>query len=129
MKILVDGIERTAVVFRDWEKEQLCIFEKTTYMNNGNLAIQMYCKNEEWDCYCPYGTLTVNLKKLPDNKAFLDTNNNPFSLITTMVKAGYIKETGEMDVSGFSVYPVYEFSREFLAQLDKEMKEGGLIDL
>lgn len=128
MKVKANGIERTAIKFNAWGREVTCVFEKGTYANNKNLAIQLYCEDEDWGGWEPYCTLTVNLYDgLPSNRAFIDTNNCQFSIVNAMKEAGYMKETGIMEASGFCIYPLYEFSQDFLDQLDKEYKEGGMI--
>ena len=124
MKVNVDGFKRTAVEFVGWGNKYTGIFQKTTYLNH-NLAIQVLAYDKEFGCYMPYCTLTVNLvDELKPNQAYIDTNNCPATLIDQMEAEGYMKSTGRMYPSGYFIYPLYEFSEEFLTQLDKEM-EGG----
>lgn len=128
MKVNVYGFERTAVEFYSWGNNHTAIFEMTTYADNNNLAIQVLAYDEEFGCYMPYCVLTVNLiNELKPNQAYIDTNNCPATLIEQMEVEGYMKSTGRMRPSGYCIYPLYEFSEEFLTQLDKEMK-GGLIN-
>ena len=86
--------------------------EKSSYHNNGNLAIRLYCSEG------PFATLTVNLEKLPKGYAYVDTNNCPWA-------ESFISEnnlgrfTGEYGFSGFCSYPLYNFNPK------KEVKKTG----
>ena len=82
--------------------------ERTNYINNGNLAIQMWCEEDGFKE--PFATLTVNLggEKLPSNQAYVDVNNCPW--------AEQFIEDNELGrpmflfkKSGFCQYPLYEF--------------------
>lgn len=77
---------------------------KTTYANNGNLAIALTCDTGE-----PYGVLTVNLgEKLPADMAYVDTNNMPSA--EKFIRENNLGEfTGEVEYSGFCEYPLYKF--------------------
>lgn len=93
-------------------------FKKTTYLNNGTLAIQAY----ECDTNDPYFTLTVNINESGffgnEEVAFLDVNNVPD--IEKWVKARKIaKYVGLNGFSGFVSYPLYHFSKEFLDSLEE----------
>ena len=78
---------------------------KTTYVNNGNLAIQLW--NEEDG---PLAMLTVNLdKKLDEGYAYVDTNNCPWA--ESFIEENKLGEdTGKLGFSGFCCYPLYKFN-------------------
>ena len=82
---------------------------KATYINNGNLAITLDCYDEEFECWEPYGNLTVNLKKkLPSNYGYVDINNIPNA--EEFIEENNLGEfTGEYGFSGFCCYPLYKF--------------------
>lgn len=68
----------------------------------------------------PWGTITVNLGKLPENQAALDTNNNGTNILFELEDEGYCKFLGYKQ-SGYCTYPIVEFTEEFLNGLE-EMK-------
>lgn len=81
------------------------VINLSCYANNGSLFMELLDK----ETYEPYSSLTVNLwNELPENMAFIDTNNCPEAEI-------FIKEnelgsfTGYREQSGFCKYPLYEF--------------------
>lgn len=91
--------------------------ELTNYQNNDNLAIELYCWDEEYGGTTNFATLTVNLQaKLPPNLAFVDTNN-------VKEAEDFIKEyglgtpTGMYGKSGFCSYPLYEFNLDKIKEL------------
>lgn len=85
------------------------VYGKThSYIENRNLAIQLYDAQD----HSPFARLTVNLGwKLPENQAFVDTNNCPWA-------EKFIKENGlgkplnKFESSGYCDYPLYEFNLE-----------------
>ena len=86
---------------------------KETYKSNGNLAIQMY--EEEDGGPFPFATLTVNLdKKLPEDVAFVDTNNCPWAE-EFIEENGLGHPTGRMGQSGRCFYPQYRFDLSKIA--------------
>jgi hypothetical protein len=83
--------------------------EKTKYCANGNLAIRLLSYDNEWDCWEPCITLTVNLgKKLPKNMAYVDRNNVP-NAEEFIHKYKLGEPTGDFGFSGFCCYPLYKF--------------------
>ena len=85
---------------------------KTSYSNNGALAITLYSPTEG-----PFATLTVNLDgpKPPKGHAFVDTNNCPWA--EAFIKEhGLGKPTGMVGYSGFCQYPLYEFDLSKLGE-------------
>lgn len=82
--------------------------EKTEYYN-GNFAMVLYCHDDEYDFWEPYGNLTVNFEeKLPENHAYVDVNNIPNAeAFIAEYKLG--EPLGEFKMSGFCCYPLYKF--------------------
>ena len=77
------------------------------YRDNKNLAIDLFEPEEG-----PFARLTVNLgKKLPANQAYVDTNNCPWA--EEFIEENKLgKDTGRVGMSGFCIYPLYEFAQE-----------------
>lgn len=75
----------------------------STYSNNGNLAILLTSPTEG-----PFATLSVNLHKLPEGYAYVDTNNCPWAEeFINEYKLG--EPTGGSARSGYCIYPLYKF--------------------
>ena len=99
-----------------WGEEYKVRAIKAKYTTNGNLAIQLICEDEEYGGWEPYGGLTVNLnKKLPPNQAFVDVNNIP-NAESFIEENGLGKSIGDFGLSGFCIYPIYEFDLEKLEE-------------
>ena len=83
--------------------------ERSKYTYNDNLAIQLWCDDEGYPE--PFAMLTVNLPnygKLPENQAFVDTNN--CSWAESFIKENRLgKPVGKIGISGWCEYPLYEF--------------------
>ena len=97
-------------IVKSWGMETEVTLEIAHYAENKNLAIQMWCEDG------PYAILTVNLsQKCKPNCAFVDTNNCPWAEnFIEKYKLGM--PTGNMKMSGFCIYPEYEFD---LAEIAK----------
>lgn len=89
---------------------------KETYVNNEHLAVFVVSEDEYGDEE-PFTNLTVNLQTapIPDNCAFIDTNNNPWAE-EFLVENNIAEPTGVYGSSGFCRYPLYEFN---LSKIDK----------
>lgn len=88
--------------------------ETTTYSNNGNFAIQLWCEDG------PFATLTVNLdKKCKSNCAFVDTNNCPWAE-EFIAQYGLGFPTGKMEASGWCIYPEYAFDMDAINKYVEE---------
>lgn len=89
---------------KNWGQEYEVTAHKAKYYN-GNLAITLTCDNGE-----PYGNLTTNLdNKLPENMAYVDTNNMPDA--ERFIKENDLGEdTGLIAKSGYCTYPLYKFN-------------------
>lgn len=103
------------ITFNAFDKEHKARFWKSNYANNGNLYVGIMTWNEVDECWESWSDLTVNLgiTCLPGT-AFIDTNNCSGEIITTLADKGYIQNTGFAMPSGFCMYPMVEFSEEFL---------------
>lgn len=93
-------------------------FTKSTYRVDNTLAIEGLYRDAEFDCDMPFATLTVNLgdKNLKPNQAYVDTNNT-HDLITLLEKVGVAERTDYCRVSGFCLYPLYEFDEKWLESI------------
>ena len=70
---------RDKMYMENWGKSYEVESRREKYYNN-NLAIWLDCLDEEFGCWMPYGSLTVNLdKELPPDMAYLDTNKIPMA--------------------------------------------------
>lgn len=99
-----------------YDKERVMVFVKEKYSNNDNLAIVVMSKDEEEDYYEQWCMLTVNLNtKLPNNQAYLDTNNCSREIIDFFYRNNFVTKIG-VGFSGFCTYPLVEFSEEFMSK-------------
>lgn len=99
-----------------WGHEYEVKLEVSKYVNNGNLAISMIYFDEEMKCWLPYATLTVNLNKLGEGLAYVDTNNCPWAeRFIEEHKLG--EETGKFGWSGHCIYPMYKFNVEKIKEV------------
>ena len=111
-------IEITFTFFGETYKAR---FWKNNYVNNKNLYIGIVTWDEEYECWEPWGDLTVNLGvTCKPNEAFLDTNNCASEIISVLMDKGYVKPTGFTRQSGFCAYPLVEFTEEFLNGMFEE---------
>lgn len=101
-------------IVKSWGMEIEVTLEIALYAENKNLAIQMWCE------IGPYAILTVNLsRKCKPNCAFVDTNNCPWAEnFIEKYKLGM--PTGDMEMSGFCVYPEYEFDLAEIAKYSEQ---------
>ena len=102
-----------------WGNKHKVSFYKSNYMDNNRIYVGYMCDDEDYDCMVPWGDVTVNLSQnMPEgNYGFLDTNNGDPKLFDLMFKNGWIKDTGRLGFSGFCVYPLVEFTEEFLNEI------------
>ena len=91
---------------RTWKLD----LRKGKYMTNDDLAIEAFSENGE-----SFATLTVNLGwPLPDNCAFIDTNNNGWAE-KFLIENKIAKRDGPCASSGYCSYPLFVFNKEVLA--------------
>ena len=81
--------------------------EITSYVDNGTLAILLWCEDG------PFATLTVNLPDSTHREGcqFVGMNNCPWAE-DFINKYNLGRFTGHYGVSGFCIYPEYEFNLE-----------------
>ena len=90
-------------------------FEKVRYVYGG-LAIEVHCQEDDSDWWEPYATLTKNVGDFPPTSwAYLDANNLP-DLVKFVLDKGWCEKVGEAR-SGFCIYPLVEFTDEFLDEI------------
>lgn len=88
-----------------YEKYNITLaFEK--YRNNNTLAVEAYDEDGE-----PLTVITVNLPggKADTTHQYVDTNNNP-EIEKFLVDNNIAHPTGDIGISGFCTYPLYEFN-------------------
>lgn len=109
----------TEMQYKSYGVEYTLTFQKTTYQNNGSLAIQVMCQEKGEDFVEPYCRLTTNLEVPPvnENMAYIDTNNVPQDLVQMLLDAGVMKFTGVDQMSGWCIYPEAEFDKEWLESI------------
>ena len=93
-------------LLEDFEGDDYVVYPLVRrYQNNNTLAVLLYGDDDEWFC-----DITVNLPCSKDstNKAFVDTNNNPW-MPDFLAKHQLAKPTGRTAKSGYCEYPEYEF--------------------
>lgn len=94
-----------------WGSEHEITFRINSYASNGNLAIEMFCWDNEFPE--PWSILTVNLDvKCKSNCAFIDTNNNGDSILDWLKENKLGKLTGYYEYSGFCLYPEFIFDMD-----------------
>ncbi len=102
------------LILNRWGSEHKIVFGIAKYTSNGNLAVSMVVEMEE-DYYEPWSFLTVNLgRKCAPNCAFIDINNNGDDIIGWLIENNLGDVTGRMELSGFCIYPEFEFDMENL---------------
>lgn len=96
-------------------------FKLSQYAENGNLYVGLITTEEGYAE--PWSGLTVNLSTpCKKNCAFIDTNNNGNEIIDWLISNNLGKLTGRTQLSGWCIYPEFEFNME---ELEKHV-EGGI---
>ena len=113
------------LTLKRYGKNHPMTFYTSTYAKNGNLYVGLATHIEGYPA--PWSDLTVNLSvKCQENCAFIDTNNNQDysgngdDIIDWLESNGLGKRTGRMQISGFCVYPEFEFNMEKLKEYIEE---------
>ena len=102
---------------RAWGADHPVTFKTSNYANNNNLYIGIVCWDEGFPE--PWSDLTVNLtKKCKPNCAFIDTNNNGDAIIDWLEENNLGMQTGNFEVSGFCIYPEFEFNMEEIGKYE-----------
>ena len=90
-------------------------FQLANYADNGSLYVGLITHEEGYPE--PWSNLTVNLKessRCNPNCAYIDTNNNGDMILDWLETNGLGEQTGRIAVSGWCVYPEFEFNMEEL---------------
>lgn len=96
-----------------WGGDHKISFRINSYAANDNLAVEMFCWDDEYPE--PWSILTVNLdEKCEPNCAFIDINNNGSHIVDWLIENNLGKPTGRLGYSGFCVYPEFEFDMDEL---------------
>lgn len=98
-----------------WGKDHQMTFDLDNYLRNGNLYVGLISHDEGYPE--PWSDLTVNLgTKCEANRAFIDVNNNGMDIMNWLVDNKLGRITAREKVSGFCVYPEFEFDMDVLMQ-------------
>lgn len=91
---------------RAWDEEFSLRLFKTIYALSGTLAIVAHTTDGD-----PFATLTVNLmsKEQSENRAYVDSNNCPWAEKFIVENNLGKPVCGIYEVSGYCLYPLYEF--------------------
>lgn len=107
-------------VYTRWNEDKKFRFSKGNYMNNNNLYVAVMSWDEEDKYWENYSDLTVNLMyDLDNNKAYLDANNCDPNIIAALEEKGLIVDMCSSASSGYCVYPLYIFTKEFLNGMEE----------
>ena len=108
------------LILNAWGNDHEISFRLNNYANSGNLAVEMVCWDDGYPE--PWSILTVNLtKKCKPNCAFIDINNNGEYITTWLESNNLGMETGNFEISGYCIYPEFEFNME---ELNKYIESG-----
>ena len=95
-------------------EEMKAVFVRDSYVEGDGLYLGMQVKRLEEDYYEPWCSVTVNIVPASgycsENCAYLDDNNCP-DLEEYFAENGLAEKTGRYAVSGFRMYPEYDFSK------------------
>lgn len=99
-----------------WDRTYEIEVYRTTYLHGGGLAITL--DYYEFECWLPFGVLTVNLEDYPTagNNAFVDTNNFGPEIIDWIIENDLGTLTGRIGYSGYCEYPEVEFNVDKIKQ-------------
>ena len=100
-------------------------FKLATYVENGNLYVGLI--THDLDYPDPWSDLTVNLSiYCKPNCAFIDTNNNGNEIINWLTVNHLGKLTGRMEMSGWCLYPEFEFNMDNLMKhVTEDYRKGA----
>ena len=97
-----------------WGKEHPMSFAVGKYYN-GNLRVDLLSNEDGYPM--PWQNLTVNLDvKCKENCGFIDVNNNGMAIIDWLLDNKLGRILSREKVSGFCVYPEFEFDMQRLAE-------------
>ena len=112
------------LILNKYGTENPMSFELATYALNGNLFVGLI--SHEAGYPEPWGDLTVCFDiKCKPNCAFIDTNNNGNDIIDWLIAHKLGKLTGDMELSGFCMYPEFEFDMdELMKHVTEDNRKG-----
>ena len=112
------------LIFNAYGADHKMSFELATYAENDNLYVGMITHNEGYPE--PWGDLTVCLDTdCKPNCAFIDTNNNGNEIINWLIENKLGKLTGRMKMSGWCLYPEFEFNMdELMKHVTEDYRKG-----
>ena len=98
-----------------WGTDHQMTFEVDKYSQNGNLYVGLLSHD---DGYAePWQNLTVNLGvPCKENCAFIDVNHNGMEIMNWLVDNKLGRVLAREKVSGFCVYPEFEFDMQRLME-------------
>ena len=104
---------------QQWGGECEIRFVKTSYVQDGTLAITVLSRERNSKFWEPYAKRTVNLcLPLDGNEAYIDEINVP-DLCGFVIEKGWARNVGS-GKSGWCTYPKVEFTDEFLREICEE---------
>lgn len=107
---------RTLNVITSYSIYKNCKLRLGEYISDGSLAVEIYNDQDG-----EIASLTVYLcdPTLPENVAYVDTNNCPWA-VAFLEENGLAEKTGRTKRSGYCVYPAMKFNREKIAQFEED---------
>lgn len=105
-------MEDNFLVLEKYGQSYAINFKIGKYAMMDNLYIGMITYDEEGNPE-PWSNLTVNLMvKCVRNRAFIDINNNGEEILDWLKKNKLGTTTGRLQLSGFVIYPEFEFDMD-----------------
>ncbi len=101
-----------------WGRTVQIILKKGSYLENGNLAVQAFLA-ENGRPGEPYANITVNIEKLGENLAAVDSNNLGAGIVTFLEHEGIAKSLGIDVYSGYCAYPIMDFTTAALEEMEE----------
>ena len=73
----------------------------------------------KWQTGEPYANITVNIEKLGENLAAVDSNNLGAGIVTFLEHEGIAKSLGIDVYSGYCAYPIMDFTPAALEEMEE----------
>ena len=109
------------LTYNSWGTEYKIKLGLDNYSSNDNLAIVMYCWDEELKFWDNFATLTVNLEPVDEDCGYLDVNN--LKEAEDWVRENKLGEpTGRVRQSGYVTYPLYKFDLQRIKSIIAEQE-------
>lgn len=106
---------KTFTLTTKYETYENCYLLKGNYMADNSIALEIWNDEEG-----PIADITTCLGNAIKGCSFIDTNNSPWAEELVM-ELGIALPTGSSGISGFCVYPLYEFDENKVNEYVKEM--------